>query len=160
MECKTIACQLPTAGKSKYCRDHRQAARASWLERVRASEAERAGAYEALAELFERAAAAGEAAGAAAIPDTMIVSDERTGENWHVPEGPCGFASVIIRPGTSRAARFAKIHHNARRAYYGGTAISVHSYGQSVTRKSAHAEAMAAVLREGGVNARAESRLD
>ena len=131
------------------------------------------------AALVARAEAAGHAAAAAAIPTPMVVvetdglSDRPTpgGRSWVVNEGPCGFAWIVVRPGGSSFARWAKANDEARRPdgstypawsnhYYGGLSRWVGEFGQSVTRKEAFATAYAEVLREAGINATSGSRLD
>lgn len=122
-----------------------------------------------MAALYRRAKDAGLAAGKAANPTAMVVYEadvlsgnaKPDGQAWHVPEGACGFAWVNIRPGTSRFARWLKSRgYGDADSYYGGVTIWVSEHGQSVDRKSAHAGALARVLREHGIEARASSRLD
>ena len=121
-----------------------------------------------LGTLFAKAHEAGLAAGAAAAPAPMVVSEHDNPlddaspavQSWVEPAGLCGFAWVTLRPGTSRAAKFAKKKLGARAAYGGGTQLWVHEFGQSVTRKGAYARAFATVLSEAGFTAYAGSRLD
>ncbi len=121
-----------------------------------------------LDDLFARANAVGHRAATAAAPTPMVVErhanplDDASPvlQRWHVPEGPCGFAWVTLRPGTSRAARYARAHHGARPGYRGGVQVWVGGYGQSVERKDAYAAAFAEVLRAADVRAYSESRLD
>jgi hypothetical protein len=95
--------------------------------------------------LYSRA----QAAGRAAVGNTDV--------NW----GACGFAWVIIKPGTSRFARWLKEKKLARPdSYYGGVTIWVSDYNQSVHCKSLHAVAMAKVFQDAGINAYAMDRLD
>lgn len=47
-----------------------------------------------------------------------------------------------------------------RKNYGGGWCIWVRAYGQSMTRKEAYANHFAAKLREYGIDAHSESRLD
>lgn len=121
------------------------------------------------AALYEKAHAAGMAAGDAAIPVPMHVvelanpfDDNSPVVRQYAPvmDGPCGFASVVIRPGNSSFARYMKAKRGARKAYYGGTQMWVHEFGQSVTRKYAYAGAFARVVSEAGVFALPESRMD
>lgn len=121
-----------------------------------------------LRSLFSKAEAAGKAAGAAAVPTPMVVGTaigfsneiDRSKPTYFVPDGPCGFAWINIKPGNSAAARYAKEKYGARKDYYGGVSIWVHEYNQSMARKEAHAEAFAEVLREAGIKAYGRSRMD
>lgn len=105
---------------------------------------------------WDKAVAAGRAAAEAATPTPMVVyeADGLTdrpkpgGKSWYVPQGPCGFAWVTVRPGNSAFANWLKRNDLARKAYGGGVQHTVFGYGQSVTLKSAFADAVAASLRE------------
>lgn len=110
--------------------------------------------------LYEKAYSAGCAAALAAKPATMVVTSAG-GERWVEPEGMCGFAWVKIRPGNSPFARWLKKTGKVRgAAYNGGVDIWISDYNQSYERKRAHADAMAEVLRDAGITAFADSRLD
>lgn len=122
-----------------------------------------------MAALFERARAAAMAAGEAAIPRPMIVSEadglsdrpKPGGQSWYVADGACGFAWVIVKPGNSPFANFLKKEDLASKDhYYGGVSIWIREFNQSVTRKEAAAYAMAKVLNEAGIKASAMSRMD
>lgn len=109
--------------------------------------------------LFAAADAAGKAAAAAVVPRPMIViGDGRVYEP--VMDGVCGFAWVKIRPGNSAAAKFAKANYGASASYSGGVDIWVSAYNQSMVRKEAYANAFAKVLRDAGINAYGDSRMD
>ena len=119
--------------------------------------------------LFAMALKAGLDAGQAATPTPMVVGTPTTllgneldysKKTYEVPEGPCGFAWVNIRPGNSSIARQAVKLGIGAKSYEGGIDIWVHDHGQSLDRKSQHAKAYTAVLREHGVNASSRSRLD
>lgn len=131
----------------------------------------------AMKALHARAAEAGSLAWRAARPTPMAViqpndpvasllgDDSAGGEVIDVVmDGVCGFAWVTVRPGTSRFARWlVKEGIGSPDSYRGG--VSVREYGgdrysQSYTRKMAAAEAYAAVLREAGIKAYADGRLD
>lgn len=78
-----------------------------------------------------------------------------------VPDGPCGFAWVNIKPATSRFVRWLKKRDIGHRdTYYGGWTIWISEHGQSITRKSAHASALARALQAASVNAYSYSRMD
>lgn len=119
--------------------------------------------------LFDRAEAAGLAAGMARRPRAMVVQQRASVfddaspvvQEWHEPEGLCGFAWVSVRPGTSSFARFLTRTGRGRTdSYAGGVSIWIGAHGQSYERKEAHANAMAQVLRDAGLRAYADSRLD
>lgn len=118
--------------------------------------------------LFAKAKAAGAAAGKAAAVVPMVVSQHASPMNdsspvvkqWHVPDGPCGFAWVTVTPGNCAFANWLKKNGYARKGYYGGVEISISDYGQSIMRKEAHAGAMAGVLQEAGIKAYSNSRMD
>ena len=118
--------------------------------------------------LQAKAHAAGMAAGNAAQPTAMVVSEHANPlddasavrKQWFVADGVCGFAWVTIRPGTSSFARWMAKHGYVRKAYGGGVSHWVSEFGQSMERKQAYAAAYAKVLTDAGVNAYAESRMD
>jgi hypothetical protein len=118
---------------------------------------------------WEEAYAAGLQAGNTAIPRPMTIVQRANPmddaspvtQEWHEPEGMCGFAWVRIRPGTSSFAKWLVKTGKARAAYQGGIDIWIKDHGQSVERKEAHARAVAAVFRSRlGIKAYADSRLD
>lgn len=121
-----------------------------------------------LASIFIEAHKAGAEAALAVRPTPMIVTQHANPLNdqsaveraWYVSEGACGFAWVTIKPGTCKAARFAKEHFGARKDYYGGVSIWISDYGQSIERKEAYASAFARKLQSYGITAYSESRLD
>lgn len=120
--------------------------------------------------LYERAHEAGMAAGEASIPEPMIVVQRANPFDDNSPivrqyepvmDGPCGFAWIKVRPGNGSFARWLKRAGKVRgAAYHGGVDIWVGQFNQSATRKEAYASAFAAVLREAGIQAYADSRLD
>jgi hypothetical protein len=81
-------------------------------------------------------------------------------KSWYVPEGPCGFAWVTVRPGTSSFAKWLVKTGKGSKAYGGGVSIWIGDYNQSIARKEAHARAMAEVFTNAGITAYADSRLD
>ncbi len=120
------------------------------------------------AKIFEEARKAGLTAGEKATPAIMVVEqranplDDKSPveKRWVVPEGPCGFAWVTVKPGNSAFARWLVKHDLASKSYYGGVDIWVYDFNQSVDRKSAYAYAFAETLRKHGIKAFASSRLD
>lgn len=165
-KCASPECSKPRTGNSKYCRDCRDVARQVWLERVRESKGERVQREARLKDLFDRAHAAGMAAGQEHTPRPMNVvrQDPVTGQviERYAPvlDGVCGFAWITIRPGNCAAAKYAKAHLQASIAYGGGMQIWVHQFNQSMERKERYANAFADVLREAGIRAWSGSRMD
>lgn len=124
---------------------------------------------EAAEALYQQAHAAGMAALVAASPTPMVVGEadglsERFkpgGQRWYVSEGACGFGWVVVHPGNSSFARRMKQLGHGAPEYGGGWTVKwVREGGQSVDRKHAYAQAFAAVLREAGVQAFGQSRMD
>lgn len=118
--------------------------------------------------LWDKALAAGLAAGKGASPTPMVVVEranpfDRTSpvtRGWEVPDGVCGFAWVVIRPGNSSFARWLVKRGLGRAGYGGGVHVWVDAHNQSLTRKEAHGSAMAEVFRDAGVHAHMHSRMD
>lgn len=109
--------------------------------------------------LIARADLAGTQAAMGITPRHMVVTGMQ-GQRYDVPEGPCGFAWVTLRPGTSRLARYMKKLGIADKAYGGGVQVWVSAFGQSIDRKEAYARAYAQVLQEAGIQASPGSRMD
>lgn len=118
--------------------------------------------------LYDKAHAAGLAAGQGIIPVPMTVvqhenplnDDSPITRQWHVSEGVCGFAWVTVRPANSSFALWLKKQQLGSKAYHGGLQIWVHQFNQSMERKEAYAHAFASVLTAHGISAYAGSRLD
>ena len=115
---------------------------------------------ERMKDLLQQGKREGMRAGWGENPTTMVVVDETQKKEWVVPEGPCGFARVNIKPGTCLAARIAKKFFDAGKSYYGGVDIWISAHGQSYERKLANAQAFAKVLQAAGIQAVADGRLD
>lgn len=83
-------------------------------------------------------------------------------KQWFVSGGVCGFAWVVVSPGTCSFARWARKNIGAHLDYYGGVGISAgdREFGQSMQIKEAYAEAFARVLQENGIRAYMNSRMD
>jgi hypothetical protein len=111
--------------------------------------------------------AAGRAAAEAATPVPMIVQQHANMLNdrsavvreWRIPEGVCGFAWVWFK-GNTPWGRWAKKTGLASKGYPAGLQVWIGDYGQSMTRKEAYARAYAKVLRDYGIDAYAQSRMD
>jgi hypothetical protein len=122
------------------------------------------------AALYAKAHEAGMAAGESCIPEPMVVVQRENPfddnsrivkEYAPVMDGLCGFAWITVFPGTGSFARWARKTGKGSAAYKGGTRVKwVREFNQSFERKSAYAHAFAEVLREGGVKAFSDSRLD
>ena len=79
---------------------------------------------------------------------------------YFVSDGVCGFASVIVKPANCKFAKYLVANGLGRKAYNGGVSMSVHDFNQSLQKKEAYADAFAKVLRDNGINAWSESRMD
>ncbi len=132
------------------------------------------------ADLHAAAHAAGMAAGAAKVPVPMIVGSPSSasasvslvvGSNgekfdmakpiYYVPSGVCGFAWIVIEEGRSGYARWLKKNvRNSHKNYYGGWAVWVNEFGQSMEQKEAYADAYAKVVKQAGIAASVGSRMD
>lgn len=110
---------------------------------------------------LELAKQAGMEAHEKAIPRGMTVVNNQTGQHYHVPEGMCGFAWVTVY-GVKGNTRLGKhmLKNGFTRAYQGGLQFWVSTMSQSVERKEAYAASFAKVLRDAGLTAYPDSRLD
>ncbi len=165
MNCAKQGCPESTGSgsKSKYCPDHAREARDLYLQRIRDGKDAKEQRDKDFAILFRKAYLAGVDAGEGCQPSEMVVrSTDLNGKVTlhHIPEGPCGFAWIVIRPGNCAAANYAKKHLGASKHYYGGIQIWVGEYNQSYERKMAHADAYARVLKDAGIKASSGGRLD
>ncbi len=114
------------------------------------------------AKLWEEAKANGYVTGTDETPTPMVVSGY---ESEPVMDGPCGFAWVNFKMAKGLGRKFGRWlidnNHARKDNYYGGCTIWIGEHNQSVTRKAAHARAMAETLREAGIeDAYPNSRLD
>ncbi len=121
---------------------------------------------------YANAVKAGLMAGSDTQPTPMIVGQakslysneiDETKKSYYVSDGVCGFAWIIVKPGTSRFARWLKKMGYARPdSYYGGVSIWISEYNQSMARKEAHAAAMAKALKDDfpELTIRSMSRMD
>jgi hypothetical protein len=78
---------------------------------------------------------------------------------YYVADGPCGYAWVKIK-GRGAFAKWAKQTGVARPSALGGYTIYPSLMTQSIERKEAWANAYAQVLRDHGIEAYVDSRLD
>ena len=125
--------------------------------------------------LHDEAIREGFSAGQALTPPAMDVQDTFTGQSWHVPDGPCGFAWVIV-PGNSSFIRqlkktnppIASTNINdfgpsvewKKSISQPGYMFWVSEFGQSYYKKKEMAKRMAEYLKDNGVKAHWGSRLD
>ena len=79
---------------------------------------------------------------------------------YHVSDGVCGFAGVVIKPARGKFVSYLKSLGMGYKHYYCGWYVSVREFGQSMTRKEAYAEAFAKVLTEEGMSCYVDSRMD
>ncbi len=95
---------------------------------------------------------------AAATIKPMTVIGE--GGPWHVPDGVCGFAGVVIRPARGAFVTWLRDNRMGFSNYGGGYYVPIHDYNQSMQKKEIHAYAMAEVLTRHGIKASVNSRMD
>lgn len=81
-------------------------------------------------------------------------------KSYFVSDGVCGFAEIVISPGTCSFAKWLTKNNLARKHYYGGVSIWVGEFNQSMQRKETYAHAFANILNKNGVKAYATSRMD
>jgi len=169
MKCHEVTCSRERVGNSKYCASHRAEAKIRFRQMIADKSRERAARDAEFAELIRSAQAEGKAAGDAAQPREMIVQEHASPIDnsspvtceWRVPDGPCGYAWVNVKPGNSAFAKFLTRIGIARSdSYYGGVTIWISEHNQSLERKTAHAQALAKVLSDNGIRAHAYSRID
>lgn len=160
------SCDLPVVGKSSYCSAHRAEARSAWKARIAEDADARQARKSEHAELWARACESARKAWNDASPVPMVVVNNRSGERWHVSEGVCGFASLVVKPANSSFAYWLKQNANTSKHYEGGLSVwssaivPEDAASQSYDRKVAAMRAAAKVLTDAGVRARVWSRLD
>lgn len=121
--------------------------------------------------VWQAAVAAGNAAFAAAEPVPMVVQQHASPLNdaspvvksYYVADGVCGFAWVRIPKSNGKFARWLKDNKLARPGYPSGAEISsakVAPVSQSLARNEAACQAAAEVLKAGGLECYADSRID
>lgn len=165
LTCSHEGCSEPRARNSKYCKIHKALARERFRDMIAEQADARVTRDAGFEDLIVRAHAAGvKAAQGARKPTPVHVVQECGTHQAYVgtlDDYPCGFAWVNVKPGTSAFAKFLVKRGIARRdSYYGGVCYWVSAYGQSMRLKEAYAEGYAAVLREAGIEAYAQSRMD
>ena len=117
-------------------------------------------------DLYTQARAAGLAAAQAAQVTPMIIQQHKNMlddnspvvKQYFVSDGVCGFASVIVR--NIKFANQLKKLGIGRKNYGTGWNISVQDFNQSLQRKESYAYAFAKVLRDAGIDATVDSRMD
>lgn len=120
--------------------------------------------------IMRLAMAAGSEAYENAIPTPMVVYGGVPGKPQttdYVSEGVCGFGWVVVRATNTESRRFLRLVREIEFAgskwsknYNGGYAWYSHGSSQSMTRAEAYANAFAAFLRDHGIDATAQSRMD
>lgn len=155
MKCAVNGCEKMTAGKSKYCYEHRKESRARFkamLENQAQEKAEREQLYKTV---WLEACEAGRQAGESHNPRPMVVQQHANQLDDNSPvvyeetisDGVCGFAWVTIRPANCKFANWLKKNELAKTdSYSGGVKIWIGTFGQSYERKLKCAKAMAEVI--------------
>jgi len=128
-------------------------------EKIAVEKQARQARYRQFETITEQAHDAGLQAVAGTQCPTMVVRDPCTGMTWTVPDGPCGFAYVTLRKSNTSFAIWAKKKGLFQKGY-SGTQLWVSDFNQSVTLKSAYAQAYARVLNANGIECYPGSRLD
>lgn len=129
---------MESVGKSKYCTGHRDEAHVRWVEEIGLSAQARDARDTKWAALHAEASRKGNEAALT-----------------------CGFAWVVIRPGTCSFARWAKKNVPLTdKHYHGGVRIWCPLGTQSMAIKEAYCEAYARTLNAAGIDAYAGSRMD
>ena len=167
-KCKT--CDKPTVGKSSYCAEHKAIARQKWLAMVRESTEKREKLNDKWQALFDEGVHAGNNAAAACVPSPMVVQQHKNQlddnspveKEYFVSEGLCGFAWVVIHPGTCSFARWLLKNrpNDCGKDYYGGLAVYPSLNTQSVDRKESWARTVCKIFGAAGINCQTRSRLD
>jgi len=117
--------------------------------------------------IFTEACLAGKRAGENCKPSPMVVQQHENmlddnspvSQQWTVQDGVCGFAWVKVG-GNTGFGRWLMKSGNGSKGYPSGVVYWVAMFGQSMQRKEAFAHAFAQVLKENGIKAYAESRMD
>jgi len=119
--------------------------------------------------LFESAHEAGLKAGREVGVTPMVVGSptelfgneiDWNKSTYHVSDGVCGFAGVIIKPARGKFVSLLKKMGRGWKHYYGGFYMTCREFNQSLTRKEAYCEAFERVLGEAGLRCYVDSRLD
>ena len=111
--------------------------------------------------LYHNADAAGRFAVSNAEIKAMVVTDERTRQQWYEEDGVCGFAWVKIRPARGKFVNWCKKNNIGRKhSFETGYTIWISDYNQSMQKKEIYAEAFAKVLQDNGIFVYAMSRMD
>jgi len=79
---------------------------------------------------------------------------------YHVSDGVCGFAGVIIKPARGKFVSLLKKFGLGWNHHYGGFYMTCREFGQSLARKESYCEAFASVLGEAGIRCYVDSRMD
>jgi hypothetical protein len=142
----------------KRCKPCADKARAAWKDMIHEAAAAKEQTLQRFAELWGAAQQAGAMAGAACVPTPMLVGSpstplgndiDPTQPTYLVPDGVCGFASIMVSPANCQFANWLRKRERERRCdydpysnYHKAVMVSVHEYGQSMTRKEAYARAV------------------
>ena len=113
--------------------------------------------------LFESAHEAGLKAGReVGVTPTELFGNEIDWDKstYHVSDGVCGFAGVVIKPARGKFVSFLKKMGLGWKHYYGGFYYTCREFNQSLTRKEAYCEAFARVLGDAGLSCYVDSRMD
>ena len=79
---------------------------------------------------------------------------------WQASDGALGIAWIVIRPGNCPFGNWLKRNKKGGVGFKNTIHIIISDHAQSYECKIKHAEAMASIFREAGINAYSHSRLD
>jgi hypothetical protein len=126
-------------------------------------------------DIYVEASEAAEAAVKACRPTPMIVGSpttpfgndiDETKQTYFVEGGVCGFASVVIKPARGSFVTLLKSRGVGRKSYYGGWDVASWEFAPSIRRDQSYERACAAanaaaiVLRNYGISAGVDARID
>lgn len=126
--------------------------------------------------IYQEALQKAEEVAKATIPEPMIVGTaktflgneiDETKKTYFVEGGVCGFAWIVVKPALGKFVKWLKLNQIGYKNYGGGWAIPArpeftknNPLAQSLAINEAWARAFAQVLRDNGLDAYAESRMD
>ncbi len=121
------------------------------------------------ADLYKQAHQAGMQASRDARPEPMVVAQHANVlddsspvvKTWDAPEGVCGFAWLVIRPGTQGFARWINRNNKGKSStYHQGTMVFAGGRTQSMERNQAYVRAFGKVITDAGIKCQSYSRMD
>lgn len=116
----------------------------SLREKIAHDKAERIALRAKFAQDLADSFAVAQAKAEAVTPEPMLIRNTMTGEVHTVPDGPCGFAWITVRPRNCKLAKFCEGELGWRNSsWHKRIELSVQAFGQSHTLKETFAQAFA-----------------